>query len=53
MISIPVSRYVSASVLALTLAMPAALSPILASPAHAFGFGRVSSMTRPTIRKIF
>lgn len=41
MIRIPVSRYVSASVLALTLAMPAALSPMLASPAHAFGFGRI------------
>ena len=41
MIRIPVSRYVSASVLALTLAMPVALSPMLASPAHAFGFGRI------------
>jgi conjugal transfer/entry exclusion protein len=41
MIRIPVSRYVSASALALTLAMPAALSPMLASPAHAFGFGRI------------
>ena len=36
MISIPVSRYVSASVLALTLAMPAALSPILASPSAVY-----------------
>ena len=41
MIRIPVSRYVSASVLALTLAMPVALSPMLTSPAHAFGFGRI------------
>ncbi len=41
MIRIPVSRYVSASVLALALAMPVALSPMLTSPAHAFGFGRI------------
>ncbi|MDH0126944.1 P-type conjugative transfer protein TrbJ [Brucella intermedia GD04153] len=36
------SKFVGASALALALAVPAALSPMLASPAHAqFGFGRI------------
>lgn len=36
------SKIVGASALALALAVPAALSPMLASPAHAqFGFGRI------------
>ena len=38
----PISRFAGASMLALALATPVALSPILASPAHAFfGFGRI------------
>ena len=40
MIRIPVPRIAGASALALALAMPVALSPILASPAHA-QFGRI------------
>ena len=36
------SKFVGASALALALAIPVALSPMLASPAHAqFGFGRI------------
>ncbi|MAW80715.1 MAG: P-type conjugative transfer protein TrbJ [Parvularcula sp.] len=36
------SKFVGASALALALAVPVALSPMLASPAHAqFGFGRI------------
>ena len=36
------SKIVGASALALALAVPVALSPMLASPAHAqFGFGRI------------
>lgn len=36
------SKFLGASALALALAMPVALSPMLASPAHAqFGFGRI------------
>ncbi|ENQ7718344.1 P-type conjugative transfer protein TrbJ [Bombella apis] len=36
------SKFVGTSALALTLAVPVALSPMLASPAHAqFGFGRI------------
>jgi P-type conjugative transfer protein TrbJ len=42
MTRIRVFRFASASALALALAAPVALSPILASPAHAlFGFGRI------------
>jgi P-type conjugative transfer protein TrbJ len=42
MIRIPVRRLVGTSALAVALAMPVALSPMLASPAHAqFGFGRI------------
>lgn len=42
MIRIPVSRFPSTSALALALAMPIALSPMLATPAHAqFGFDRI------------
>lgn len=42
MIDIPVTRLAGASMLALALATPIALSPMLASPAHAqFGFGRI------------
>ena len=41
MIRIPIARFASASMLALTLAMPVALSSILTSPAQAFGFGRI------------
>ena len=38
----PIGRFAGASMLALALAAPVALSPILASPAHAFfGFGRI------------
>jgi P-type conjugative transfer protein TrbJ len=42
MTNIRISRFASASVVALALAAPVALSPILANPAHAqFGFGRI------------
>ena len=42
MIRIPVPRIAGASALALALAVPVALSPMLAGPAHAqFGFGRI------------
>ncbi len=42
MTRIPVSRMAGATALALALAVPVALSPMLASPAHAqFGFGRI------------
>ncbi|MBB2969542.1 P-type conjugative transfer protein TrbJ [Mesorhizobium sp. RMAD-H1] len=42
MIRIPISRMAGATTLAMTLAMPVALSPMLTSPAHAqFGFGRI------------
>ena len=42
MIRVPVRRFVGTSALAIALAMPVALSPMLASPAHAqFGFGRI------------
>ena len=42
MIRILVPRLASASVIALALAAPIAISPMLASPAHAlFGFGRI------------
>jgi P-type conjugative transfer protein TrbJ len=42
MIRIRVCRLVGTSALAVALAMPVALSPMLASPAHAqFGFGRI------------
>ena len=43
MIRVPVSRIAGASMIALTLAVPVALSPMLASPAQAqlFGFGRI------------
>ena len=42
MIRIPVRRLVGTSALAVALAVPVALSPMLASPAHAqFGFGRI------------
>ena len=42
MIRIPMFRFTSASALALALAAPVALSPMLAKPAHAqFGFGRI------------
>ncbi|MCR4269035.1 P-type conjugative transfer protein TrbJ [Nitratireductor sp. ZSWI3] len=42
MIRILVPRLASASVIALALAAPTAISPMLASPAHAlFGFGRI------------
>ena len=42
MIRISITRYACASMLALTLAVPVALSPMLASPAHAqFGFGGI------------
>jgi type IV secretion system protein TrbJ len=38
----PIGRFAGASMLALALAAPVALSPILAGPAHAFfGFGRI------------
>ncbi len=38
----PIGRFAGASMLALALAAPVALAPILASPAHAFfGFGRI------------
>ncbi|MGV0819453.1 P-type conjugative transfer protein TrbJ [Martelella sp. AMO21009] len=38
----PVPRIASASVIALALAVPVAISPVLTSPAHAqFGFGRI------------
>jgi P-type conjugative transfer protein TrbJ len=42
MIQVRFSRFASASALALALVVPVALSPMLASPAHAqFGFGRI------------
>ena len=42
MIHIPVRGLAGTSVLAIALAVPVALSPMLASPAHAqFGFGRI------------
>jgi len=42
MIRLPVCRLVGTSALAVALAMPVALSPMLVSPAHAqFGFGRI------------
>ncbi|MBB5221025.1 P-type conjugative transfer protein TrbJ [Amaricoccus macauensis] len=42
MIRIPVRRLAGTSALAIALAVPVALSPMLASPAHAqFGFGRI------------
>ena len=42
MIRIPMFRFMSASALALALAAPVALSPMLVKPAHAqFGFGRI------------
>ncbi|HHK3938727.1 P-type conjugative transfer protein TrbJ [Pseudomonas aeruginosa] len=40
MIRVPVARFAGASMLALALAMPIALSPMLTSPAHA-QFGRI------------
>lgn len=42
MIRIPIARVARTSVLALALAVPVALAPMLVSPAHAqFGFGRI------------
>ncbi|WOC16163.1 P-type conjugative transfer protein TrbJ [Pseudochrobactrum sp. MP213Fo] len=42
MIRIPMFRFTNASALALALAVPVALSPMLVKPAHAqFGFGRI------------
>ena len=42
MIRIPMFRFTSTSAIALALAVPVALSPMLAKPAHAqFGFGRI------------